>query len=635
MLIIVFLAVGLLLGGGLSLLYWRQRLQMVAEQIKAAAAAEIASLQERCRRSEELLLQAAQRQQGGEQQLRQQQADNVQLRAERAQLAERAARVTPLELQLRQQGEQGAAQLAASQGELRRLSGDWQAAQQLAEQLQQRLQQSQAQAEATQLRAGVLHEQLSVARQQVATLEEQAAQLLIRTAERDAARTAADGLQAQLAEINGQLGRLSAELVGSQQRQAELAQQLAEMQAGREQSVAEAGRLRTEQARLNTALEAERSQAAEKLALLDTARQQLADQFRVLANEILEEKAKRFTEQNQLNIGGLLEPLREKIKEFQGKVEDAYVKETKERGQLVEQVKQLMGLNQQLSQDAANLTRALKGDNKAQGNWGEMILERVLESSGLSKGREYLVQQSLARDDGGRSQPDVIVNLPDGKQLVIDAKMSLLAFERYVVADNDKERELEQKRHVDSLRAHIKGLSIKRYQELYQLNSLDFVLLFVPVEPAFMLAVCTDPNLFDDAFRQNVLIVSPSTLLATMRTIHNLWRQEYQSRNTQEIVDACGRLYDKFVGFVEDIEKLGNRLEQAREAYDAAHGKLSSGRGNLISQVQKVKKLGVKTSKKLPQHLVELAGADDPDDDVGETALLPEAERVESVSAAA
>lgn len=365
--------------------------------------------------------------------------------------------------------------------------------------------------------------------------------------------------------------------------------------------------LRSDVATLTSQLAQERNQSAEKLALLQNAREELSNQFKNLANDILEEKSKRFSEQNQQSLGQLLEPLKTKLHEFQGKVEQVYVQEGKDRSALAEQVRQLMELNRTVSQEANNLTRALKGSNKTQGNWGELILERVLETAGLRKGEEFDVQESHTLDDGRRLQPDVVLHLPEDRHLVIDAKATLVAYEDYASAEDDKQREVALKRHLDAVRTHIKGLSDKNYQDLYGLKSLDFVLMFIPIEPAFMLAVTHDRELFMDAWNKNVLLVSPSTLLFVVRTVASLWRQEAQSRNAQEIAKRGADLYDKLVGFVEDMESLGTRLTQAQKDYDGALNKLSSGRGNLIRQAEQLKKLGVKPSKALPGPLVEQA----------------------------
>jgi len=360
-------------------------------------------------------------------------------------------------------------------------------------------------------------------------------------------------------------------------------------------------------ATLSTQLLQERQQSIEKLALLQSARDELSSQFKNLANEILEEKSKRFSEQNQQSLGQLLEPLKSRLQEFQGKVEQVYVQEGKDRSALAEQVRQLMELNKTVSQEANNLTKALKGSNKTQGNWGELILERVLETAGLRKGEEFDVQESHTTDDGKRLQPDVVLHLPEDRHLVIDAKATLVAYEDYASAEDEKHRDAALKRHLDAVRGHIKGLSDKNYQDLYGLKSLDFVLMFVPIEPAFMLAVTHDRDLFMDAWHKNVLLVSPSTLLFVVRTVASLWRQEAQNRNAQDIAKRGAELYDKLAGFVEDMESLGNRLGQAQKDYDGAINKLSTGRGNLIRQAEMLKKLGVKPNKALPTPMVELA----------------------------
>jgi DNA recombination protein RmuC len=296
------------------------------------------------------------------------------------------------------------------------------------------------------------------------------------------------------------------------------------------------------------------------------------------------------------------------LQEFQGKVEQFYDTEGKERSALGQQVSHLMQLNKTLSDDAKNLTLALKGSAKSQGNWGELILERVLEASGLRRGVEYDVQESHSREDGSRAQPDVVIHLPQDRHLVVDAKVSLVAYEEYASADDDAVRAAALKRHTDSVRAHIRGLSEKNYQALYGLKSLDFVLMFVPIEPAFMLSVSQDNQLFMDAWNKNVLLVSPSTLLFVVRTVAHLWHQEAQSRNAQEIAKRGAELYDRLCAFVGDLEKVGERLRMAQDAYCDAFAKLSTNKGNVIRQAQMLKELGVKPTKSLPAGLVELAG---------------------------
>jgi DNA recombination protein RmuC len=383
--------------------------------------------------------------------------------------------------------------------------------------------------------------------------------------------------------------------------------ELAEARAFLSQSGLQVNELTDQLTQLRTQAEAEQKNSAEKLELLLQAKAALSDQFRALANDILEEKSKRFAEQNREGMSLLLELLKTKLSEFQGKVEEVYVNEGKDRSALSAQVHRLVELNQTLSQDAKNLTLALKGSAKAQGNWGELILERVLEASGLRKGHEYHVQESQTREDGSRGQADVIIDLPEERKIVVDAKVSMVAYERFTSASTDDERAVALKQHLDSIRSHIKGLSDKGYHTMYGLKSLDFVLAFVPVEPAFMAAVTNDDSLFMDAWNRNVLLVSPSTLLFVVRTVAHLWRQEAQSKNAQEIAKKGADLYDKLCGFVEDLESVGNRLGQAQKAYDAAHGKLSVGRGNVIRQAEMLRDLGVKPSKSLPASTLALS----------------------------
>lgn len=360
-------------------------------------------------------------------------------------------------------------------------------------------------------------------------------------------------------------------------------------------------------ATLSSELEAEKRQGTEKLTLLVEARGQLTDQFKALANEILEDKAKRFSEQNKNSLDALLEPVKTQLKDFKIKVEEVYYQESKDRITLAEQVRQLMELNHKLSTDANNLTRALKGQSKSQGDWGEMLLESVLERSGLQQGREFDVQESHPGEAGTRVQPDVVVHLPGDRHIVIDSKVSLKAFVEYSNADTDTARDAAAKLHMASIRNHIKGLSDKRYQDIYKLASLDCVVMFIPLEAAFMEAVSLDPGLWQEAWSKNVLMVSPSTLLFVIRSVAQLWRQEQQTRNAQEIASRGGQLYDKFVGFVEDIESIGVKLDQAQKAHSDAMGKLSEGKGNLVRQAQMLRNLGIAPKKALPVAIVEKA----------------------------
>jgi DNA recombination protein RmuC len=363
-----------------------------------------------------------------------------------------------------------------------------------------------------------------------------------------------------------------------------------------------------------TELEAERRQSADKLATLQQSAQDaktaLSDQFKNLANEILEEKSRRFAEQNQQNLDTLLKPLQEKLTDFRKQVDETYQSEARERFALKQEVEKLAGLNLRMTDETRALTNALKGESKTQGDWGELVLETILENSGLRKGEEYLVQDTHTISDGSRLQPDVVIRLPESKHLVIDSKVSITAYTRYMQADDESIKTAELNSHVQSIRQHIQGLSSKNYQDLYGVGSIDFVLMFIPVEPAFLSAMRHAPDIYQEALKKNIVIVCPSTLLATVRTVAHLWRQEYQNKNAQEIARQCAMLYDKFVGFVEDLDKVGQRLEQAQVSYNDAVGKLKTGRGNLIRTAENVKKLGVKPNKSLPSKLTDVADDD-------------------------
>ncbi|RQK25697.1 DNA recombination protein RmuC [Neisseria meningitidis] len=370
--------------------------------------------------------------------------------------------------------------------------------------------------------------------------------------------------------------------------------------------------LAVENERLTTQIEQERLASEEKLSLLGEARKSLSDQFQNLANTILEEKSRRFTEQNREQLHQVLNPLNERIHGFGELVRQTYDKESRERLTLENELKRLQGLNAQLHSEAKALTNALTGtQNKVQGNWGEMILETVLENSGLQKGREYVVQAASVRkeEDGGtrRLQPDVLVNLPDNKQIVIDSKVSLTAYVRYTQAADADVAARELAAHVASIRAHMKGLSLKDYTDLEGVNTLDFVFMFIPVEPAYLLALQHDAGLFQECFDKRIMLVGPSTLLATLRTVANIWRNEQQNQNALAIADEGGKLYDKFVGFVQTLESVGKGIDQAQSSFQTAFKQLAEGRGNLVGRAEKLRLLGVKAGKQLQRDLVERA----------------------------
>ena len=384
----------------------------------------------------------------------------------------------------------------------------------------------------------------------------------------------------------------------------------AELQAQTESALALSLRLERDQAlqnaiRFEAELDSERKQGLGRIESLNEAKEALTSQFKNLANEILEDKSKRFTEQNAASLDALLKPLQTKLTEFKEQVNNSYGNEARERFALKSEIERLANLNLRMSDETRSLTQALKGDSKVQGNWGELVLESILESSGLRKGEEYVVQDSHTQTDGSRLQPDVVIKLPEGRSLVVDSKVSITAYARHAETTDADTAERELAAHIQSLRQHIQGLSGKNYSSLYGVGSVDFVLMFVPIEPAFLLALKTAPNLYQEALAKNIVLVCPSTLMATLRTVAHLWRQDHQNRNALEIAKQCGSLYDKFVGFVEDLEKLGQRLDQAQTSYHDAFNKLKTGKGNLIRSAEKVRELGVKPSKNLSVPLIE------------------------------
>ena len=363
--------------------------------------------------------------------------------------------------------------------------------------------------------------------------------------------------------------------------------------------------------RLEAELASERRQALARLESLNEAKEALTAQFKNLANDILDDKSKRFVEQNATSLDALLKPLQTKLTEFKEQVSTSYQNEARERFALKSEIERLSNLNLRMSDETRSLTQALKGDSKVQGNWGELVLESVLESSGLRKGEEFVVQDSHTQADGSRLQPDVVIHLPEGRHLVVDSKVSITAYARYAEALTPEIGQAELNLHIQSIRQHMQGLSSKNYSALHGLGAIDFVLMFIPIEPAFIAAMKAAPNLQDEALAKNIVLVCPSTLMATLRTVAHLWRQDQQNRNALEISRQCGALYDKFVGFVEDLQKLGQRLEQAQSSYHDAFGKLKSGKGNLIRAAEKVRALGVKPSKLIDNRLIETADSVD------------------------
>lgn len=380
----------------------------------------------------------------------------------------------------------------------------------------------------------------------------------------------------------------------------ELQLELKSMQSSKEELVIENTRQDSELRNLRLKYE-DNQKDIEKL------QEKFTKEFENLANKILEEKSTKFTEKNKENLASILNPLREKIEGFEKKVETTHKESIDYHAALRQQILGLKEINAQMSKETINLTKALKGDSKAQGNWGELVLERVLEKSGLEKDREYFVQQSFTNETGKRILPDVVIHLPDNKKMIVDSKVSLTAYERYVNTESEEEKAQYLKEHIHSLKRHVEDLSEKKYEDIYAIDSPDFVLLFVPIEPAFALALNTDENMYSKAFEKNIVIVTPTTLLATLRTIDTMWNNEKQQKNAIEIARQAGALYDKFEGFVSDLMRVGKKMDDAKKDYSAAMNKLVDGKGNLITSIEKLKKMGAKAKKSLPENIIERA----------------------------
>lgn len=408
-------------------------------------------------------------------------------------------------------------------------------------------------------------------------LQESEMKKISETAEADKARSIAEDRYEQLIK---DYGVMDSDLKNERNKKEELSQRISRAEA----------EYRNLLEKLNT-------QKAE----MEELQKKFTTEFENIATRILKNQSLEFTQANQKNIGEILNPLKEKIGDFEKKVNEAYDKELRDKLSLREEVKKLYELNSRISEEANNLTKALKGDSKKQGNWGELVLEKIMERSGLTKGAEYETQYSTTSEEGKRIQPDVVVFLPDKKHIIIDAKVSLVAYENFVNTNDEEERQQFLKEHINSIRTHIKGLSEKNYASSKDLNSPDFVLLFIPIESSFGVAVQQDQQLFNFAWDNKIVIVTPSTLLATLKTISSIWKQENQTRNAMEIARQGGALYDKFVGFVNDLEKIGKGINTLHETYDEAMKKLQTGSGNLINKVESIKKLGIKTSKHLPE----------------------------------
>jgi len=416
------------------------------------------------------------------------------------------------------------------------------------------------------------------------------------------------------ASLENRLAAADSDLSARQQRITRLEEDAQQHRQKADQLASERGQLQVELREQQVTLDKERRSTAEKLELLEKNRDALKQEFENLANRIFDQKSERFTQQTKTSLDSLLNPFRDQLQDFRKRVEDVYTTETRDRQALRSEIKSLQDLNRQITEEAANLTKALKGDKKVQGNWGELILERVLERSGLRKGIEYETQGSYRDSDNQLLRPDVIVHLPDQRNLVVDSKVSLAAYQQWAIAEEDEAREEALKQHIEAVRNHIRALSEKDYSQLNGLHSPDFVFLFMPIEPAFVAAFQQDENLFAEAFERKIIVVTPTTLLATLRTIENIWRYERQSQNARRIADRAGAVYDKLRVFVEAMERLGTQLHTAQGTYDNAMNTLTRGRGNLISQANRFVELGVRVKKELPKGIVDQAEVDAEDD---------------------
>jgi DNA recombination protein RmuC len=408
------------------------------------------------------------------------------------------------------------------------------------------------------------------------------------------------------------LAQFEVKLEQAQERSELLQNQLQESQQQQLQTQAQLNQAVVTNASLQTKLAAQQDAQQIQQQQQQQTQETFDSYLKQFAESSLKQQAAQLSSQNQDQLGHLLNPLKQQLGDFRKKVDDVYDKDARDRAGLTQQINSLLELNNKLSSDAINLTKALKGDNKAQGNWGEMVLEQVLEQSGLRKGHEYHSQVNLTQTDGKRLQPDVVVHMPENKDVVVDSKVTLVAYERYQSADNDAERSLALAEHLTSVKAHIKGLSGKSYESAEGVSSLDYVLLFIPIESAYMLALQADSDLFVSAMKSNIMLVSPATLLMVLRTIHNIWRYEHQSQNAKEISRQAEEMHKKLVDFVVSMDSVGNHLVRAHDAYETAHKRLSSGRGNLINRAQSIVKLGgLQPKKGLPEAMIEHASEED------------------------
>ncbi len=428
--------------------------------------------------------------------------------------------------------------------------------------------------------------------------------------------------EAKIVELREEAAVISSELESERKRREEAEVELAKVKTEKEnleeqlkeldqikEKLEKERSLRIELEKKNSSLESNieniKKLLVEEKRRLDEVKTQMQQEFKLIANEILKANSQEFTQKSKKELDDLINPLKEKITNFEKKVNETYEKGIKDQTELKAEFKKIYELSKQLDKDAKDLTKALKSDSKQQGNWGEVVLERILEQSGLVKDREYFIQETGKNIDGKVIRPDVIIKLPDNKFMIIDAKVSLTAFQEYISAEDNEQKQKALKKHIESVKKHVKELSEKNYPSFEGINTPDFVLMFMPVEPAFAAAMQSDPNIFSYAWERKVVIVSPTTLLATLRTIESIWKQERQTRNAVEIARQAGALYDKFVGFLKDLDKIGDYLDKSQKAYNDARNKLSDGKGNIVRQVEKLKELGAKTQKEIDRNLLE------------------------------
>lgn len=591
--------IGLVVGVLLTWLLIRGKIAAAVEQGKTAVAVDLATANERARSLEAERVQSIQAQETLKAQAAEWREALDLARDERAQTNERASRVPTLEGQVSELLEQ---QKVDQQEILRLATSEAEKA--------QSLQSATARLAKTEQTLAVAERELATAstalhqsNERRAILDAEAARIPILERKLAASDQELTETRQQAADLREVSGRINAELKAERDALAALRTDWQTEKTQREQAEAQVNRLTTEQAELATQLSAERSQAEEKLTLLLEAKEALSNQFKSLANDILEEKAKRFTEQNQTNIGQLLDPLKERITEFKAKVEEIHSKDTEQQATLKAELMQLKDLNRQMTEEAHGLATALKGQAKKQGNWGELVLGNVLDRSGLREGKDFRREVSFNTEEG-RKRPDVVIYLPQAKHLVIDAKVSLNAYTRYVNAEDDLVRQQALQEHVSAVASRIQELSNRVYFDLPGLNSPEMVFMFIPIESAFVEALRADESLFQKAIEQNVLVATPTTLLTSLNIVRQLWRFEEQNAHTAELADRAGKVYKKLVTFLGSMEAVGKQLDKAKESFGTAMGQLYTGKGNLIGQAKEFEKLGVSVQTPLPEHLV-------------------------------